>query len=61
MCPACMATMAMLIASAVSTGGVAAVLANKLRAISSAWRNTKNFVESTNQEEETWDKQRTSK
>ena len=32
MCPACMATTAMLIASAVSTGGVAAVLANKLRA-----------------------------
>jgi len=32
MCPACMATTAMLIASAVSTGGVAAVLVNKLRA-----------------------------
>lgn len=32
MCPACMATTAMLIASAVSTGGVVAVLANKLRA-----------------------------
>ena len=31
MCPACMATTAMLIASAVSAGGVAAVLANKLR------------------------------
>jgi glutamine amidotransferase PdxT len=31
MCPACMATTAMLIASAVSTGGVAAVLVNKLR------------------------------
>ena len=30
MCPACMATTAMLIASAVSTGGAAAVLANKL-------------------------------
>jgi len=34
MCPACMATTAILIASAVSTGGVAAVLANKLR-----WKN----------------------
>jgi hypothetical protein len=32
MCPACMATTAMLIASAVSTGGLLAVLANKLRA-----------------------------
>jgi hypothetical protein len=30
MCPACMATTAMLIASAVSTGGVMAVLADKL-------------------------------
>jgi len=30
MCPACMAATAMLIASAVSTGGAAAVLANKL-------------------------------
>lgn len=30
MCPACMATTALLIASAVSAGGVTAVLANKL-------------------------------
>jgi len=30
MCPACIATTAMLIASAVSAGGVTAVLANKL-------------------------------
>jgi len=30
MCPACIATTAMLIASAISTGGVAAVVANKL-------------------------------
>jgi hypothetical protein len=64
MCPACMATTAMLIASAVSAGGVTAVLANKLRAFS--WMSgerghRKDFVESTNQEEETWDKQRTSK
>ena len=29
MCPACLATTAILIASAVSSGGVAAVLANK--------------------------------
>jgi hypothetical protein len=32
MCPACMAATAMLAASAVSTGGAVAVLANKLRA-----------------------------
>jgi len=31
MCPACIATTAVLITSAVSAGGVAAVLANKLR------------------------------
>jgi len=31
MCPACMAATGMLIASAVSTGGVAAVVLNKLR------------------------------
>lgn len=37
------------------------MLANKLRAIRGTLGNTKNFVESTNQEEETWDKQRTSK
>jgi hypothetical protein len=30
MCPLCMATTAMLMASAVSTGGAAAVLVNKL-------------------------------
>ncbi len=30
MCPACLATTAMLIASAVSAGGATAVLANKL-------------------------------
>lgn len=30
MCPACIATTAMLIASAVSTGGIAAVVANRL-------------------------------
>jgi hypothetical protein len=31
MCPACLATTAMLMASAVSAGGAAAVLVNKLR------------------------------
>jgi hypothetical protein len=61
MCPACIATTAMLIASAVSAGGVTAVLANKLRAIRGIPGNTKNSVESTNQKEEPWEKQRTSK
>ena len=61
MCPACMATTAMLIASAVSAGGVVAVLANRLRSISGTPGNTENFVGSTNQEEETWEQQRTSK
>jgi hypothetical protein len=32
MCPACMATTVFLIASAISSGGVAAVLVNRLRA-----------------------------
>ena len=31
MCPACMATLAMIIAGATSTGGVAAVLVSKFR------------------------------
>ena len=55
MCPACMATTALLIASAVSTGGVAAVLTNKLRAKEIA---TKIFRRQ--QKEKTW-KQHTSK
>ncbi len=63
MCPACIATTAMLIASAVSAGGVTAVLANKLRAIRGTPGNTKNFGESANQnqKEGPWEKQRTSK
>jgi len=63
MCPACIATTAMLIASAVSAGGVTAVLANKLRAIRGIPGNTKNFGVSANQnqKEEPWEKQRTSK
>ncbi len=51
MCPACMATTAMLIASAVSTGGVAAVLANKLHA----------KVFGRQRKEKIWEQQRTSK
>ena len=56
MCPACIAT-AMLIASAVSTGGVAAVVVNKLRAKQIA----RNLFVKRNQREESWDKPRTSK
>jgi hypothetical protein len=60
MCPACLATTAMLIASAVSTGGVAAVLANKLLALS-GMSLANSSVEKANQKEEIWEKQRTSK
>jgi len=60
MCPACMATTAMLIASAVSTGGVVAVLANKLLALS-GMSLANSSVEKANQKEEIWEKQRTSK
>jgi hypothetical protein len=55
-----MATTAMLIASAVSTGGVAAVLANKLLAMSGN-RSAKSSMEKANQKEEAWEQQRTSK
>jgi len=55
MCPACMAMTAVLIASAVSTGGVAAVLANKLHAKEIV---TKMFRRQ--QKEKTWE-QHTSK
>lgn len=37
MCPACMTTTAMSIASAVSTGGIAAVLVNKLQSKLRIW------------------------
>jgi len=55
MCPACMATTAMLIASAVSTGGVAAVLVNKLRV-----KETARKLFGRQQKEKTWE-QHTSK
>jgi hypothetical protein len=50
----------MLIASAVSTGGVVAVLANKLLAMSGN-RSAKSSIEKANQKEEAWGQQRTSK
>jgi len=55
MCPACLATTALLIASAVSSGGVAAVLVNKLR----ARRGEKSLQEDSKQikhKEEVWEK-----
>ena len=55
MCPACMATTAMLIASAVSTGGVVAVLANKLRS-----KEIARIMFGRQQKEKTWE-QHTSK
>jgi hypothetical protein len=60
MCPACLATTAMLIASAVSSGGVVAVLGNKLLAMSGN-RSAKSSMEKANQKEEAWEQQRTSK
>ena len=50
MCPACFATTAILIASAISTGGAAAVLANKFYA-KEITRNI--FVKQ--QKEKTWE------
>jgi hypothetical protein len=55
MCPACIATTAMLIASAVSAGGVAAVLANKLHA-----KEITGKIFRSQQKEKTWE-QHTSK
>jgi uncharacterized protein YoaH (UPF0181 family) len=55
MCPACIVTTAMLIASAVSTGGATAVVVNKIRAKGRARRVFKS------QKEESWVKQRMSK
>lgn len=57
MCPACMAATAMLIASAVSSGGVAAVVVTKLRAKGLA----RKMSENRNPKEEKWDQQLTSR
>lgn len=55
MCPACIATTAMLIVSAVSAGGVTAVLANKLFA-----KKIGGKIFQRQQKEKTWE-QHTSK
>ena len=60
MCPACMATVALLIGSAVSSGGVAAVVVSKLLAPKGE-KSSANGPKGKNQKEETWEKPRTSK
>lgn len=60
MCPACMATVALLIGSAVSSGGVAAVVASKLLAPKGA-KNLARCLKQKNQKEELWEKQHTSR
>jgi hypothetical protein len=60
MCPACMAT-ALLIASAVSTGGATAVLVTKFRAKKTwGWSGARKVYKAGNKKERTW-AQRTSK
>ena len=51
MCPACMASAALMVASVMSTGGLTA-LVMKFR----AKRNTKNSVQHQKPKEETWEK-----
>lgn len=51
MCPACIATTAFLIASAISSGGVAAVLANRFRVKSKA----RKMLEISSEKEKTWE------
>jgi hypothetical protein len=60
MCPACISTLAMLLAGAVSSGGVTALVVGKFRVMSGIG-GAKSSVEKANQEEETCQKQRTSK
>lgn len=60
MCPACMAATAMLIASAVSTGGVAAVMVSKLLAPEGE-KSLASCPKGKNQKEEAWEQQPTSK
>jgi len=50
MCPACIATTAMLIVSAVSSGGATAVMVNKFRVKERA----KRMLGGQNQKEKTW-------
>jgi len=52
MCPACIASAAFLIASAISTGGVSAVVLHKL----GAHQGAKKSIQKSNPKEETWEK-----
>ncbi|MGB9467430.1 MAG: hypothetical protein WBR10_20145 [Candidatus Acidiferrum sp.] len=61
MCPACISTLAIMVAGAMSSGGVTAVVVNKFRALSGAKSGAENSEESTNQKEEIWEKRRTSR
>lgn len=60
MCPACMATVAMLVVGAVSSGGVTALVLTKLRTMSGT-SDAKGSAEKANQREETRPKQGSSR
>jgi hypothetical protein len=60
MCPACISTLAIWVAGAVSSGGVMAVVVSKFRARSGN-SSAKSSMEKANQKEEIWERQRTSR
>jgi len=60
MCPVCISTLAMLLAGALSSGGVTALLVGRFRVMSET-AGAKSSVEKANQKEETCPKQHTSK
>jgi len=60
MCPACISTLAMLVAGAVSSTGVTALVVGKFR-VMSGMRGAESSLEKAHQKEETCQKQRTSK
>jgi hypothetical protein len=60
MCPACISTLAILVAGAVSSGGVTTLVVGKFRVMSGTG-GAKSLLEKVHQKEETCQKQRTSK
>gem|GEM_PF-3448775 len=60
MCPACISTLAILVAGAVSSGGVTALVVSKIRATSGN-SSAKSPMETANQKENAWEQQRTSR
>jgi len=61
MCPACISTLAILVAGAVSSGGaMAVVVVSKFRELS-GMSDAKSSVEKENLKEGIWEKQRTSR